>query len=73
MTKPKIEIIQDLLESGKLVTMDIAKSRDSDEVTRYENVKVSDYYYPAAVLLIDGKEHTVRVAMIKNIIGYDGK
>ncbi|MDA0912093.1 MAG: hypothetical protein O2809_11170 [Proteobacteria bacterium] len=68
MNKPKIEIIQDLLESGKLVTMDIAKSRDSDEVTRYEYVKVSDYYYPAAVLLIDGKEHTVRVAMIKNIV-----
>ena len=68
MTKPKIEIIQDLLESGKHVTMDIAKSRDSEEVIRHENVKVSDYYYPAAVLLIDGKEHTVRVAMIKNIL-----
>jgi len=41
---------------------------DSDEVVRYENVKVTDYYYPAAVLLIDGKEHTVRVALIKSII-----
>ena len=60
MTKPKAEQIQDLLESGKLVNMEIAKSRDSD--------KVVDYYYPAAVLFIDGKEHTVRVALIKNII-----
>jgi hypothetical protein len=68
MTKPKIEIIQYLLESGNLVAMDIAKSRDSEEVTRYENVKVVNYYYPAAVLLIGGKEHTVRVAMIKSII-----
>ena len=68
MSKPKIETIQDLLESGRLVTMDIAKSRDSEEVTRYENVKVSDYYYFAVILLSDGKEHTVRVAMIKNIV-----
>jgi hypothetical protein len=45
MVKPKIEIIQDLLESGKLVTIDIAKSRDSEEVIRHENVKVIDYYY----------------------------
>jgi len=67
MTKPKVEQIQDLLENGKLVTMDISKSRDSDEVVRYDNVKVTDYYYPAAVLLIDGKEHTVRVALIKEI------
>jgi hypothetical protein len=67
MTKSKVEQIQDLLESGNLVTMEIANSRDSDEVTRYENVKVTDYYYPAAVLLIDGKEHTVRVALIKEI------
>jgi hypothetical protein len=49
MTKPKVEQIQDLLESCKLVTIDIAKIRDSDEVVRYENVKVTDYYYPAAV------------------------
>jgi hypothetical protein len=68
VTKPKVEQIQDLLESGKLVTMEIAKIRDSEEVTRYENVKVINYYYPAAVLLIDGKEHTVRVALIKEII-----
>lgn len=31
MTKLKIEIIQDLLEFGKLATMDVAKSRDSDD------------------------------------------
>jgi hypothetical protein len=48
--------------------MEIAKSRDSDKVVRYENVKVVDYYYSAAVLFIDGKEHPVRVALIKNII-----
>lgn len=67
-TKSKVEVVYDLLESGEIVTMDIAKSRDSDEVTRYENVKVVNYHYPAAVLLINGKEEMVRVVMIKNIV-----
>ena len=67
-TKSTVEVVYDLLESGEIVTMDIAKSRDSDEVTRYENVKVVNYHYPAAVLLINGKEEMVRVVMIKNIV-----
>ncbi|WP_440994141.1 hypothetical protein [Cysteiniphilum litorale] len=67
MAKSKIDQIHDLLESGKAVTMEISLSSESDKTTRYENVIVRDYYYPAAILLINGREETIRVARIKHI------